>query len=484
MASARAARHLTVRAGGHRIAIAAEAVAEVIRAPRITRLPNGPSALLGVTHTRGSVLPVISLSGLLGGPVEATADRIVVLGGTQPVGVAVDTVEKIGGAQAAAEAAQGRRLLLQDGESTRWFDLDEALRTYFSSLTTRRAQDATRPVAGAEPASVKAAPEIAFLSFSLDGQPYAILLEAVAEVLNAPASLSPLPQTESTLLGLLERRGNVLPVLALRALLGLPVRPVAPGDAVLVVRIGGKSVGLLVDRINAILRTPPEAVSAAPTLFNRGAGEARIVSVLRRSDGRGLVSILTPDSVLADERVARLIEDVARQEEDHMPDTTSAATRERFLVIRLGGESYGLPIASVDEVARRPGVLTRLPRAPDYVLGVMNLRGKVIPVIDQRQRFSVEGAVEERARRLLVVTIGQLQAAFAVDAVSGIIEVETSHVLPAPELAEGNERLFDRAVPVAGGGEGDVILLIDPQALLARTETDLLRDLTAKIHAP
>ncbi|OYX90702.1 MAG: hypothetical protein B7Y78_13615, partial [Caulobacter sp. 35-67-4] len=156
---------------------------------------------------------------------------------------------------------------------------------------------------------------------------------------------------------------------------------------------------------------------------------------------------------------------------------------ERFLILDLGGETYGLPLAAVDEVARFPKTLTRLPRAPDYVLGLMSLRGKVIPVVDQSRRFSIEQGGPGRARRIVVVTLGTLQAGFAVDAASRILEVKSSDLMPAPKLSDGGERLFDRVAPLNGGGGGDVVLLMDPKALLAHAEADLLRDLTAGSHA-
>jgi len=296
-----------------------------------------------------------------------------------------------------------------------------------------------------------------------------------------PKAVVALPRTEAVLIGVFELRDEVLPVVSLRALLGLAERAVQADDRIVVVHIGDHRLALLVDRISVILRASRDAVGPAPTLFNRAGGEARIDSVLRLPDGRGLVSILVPERVIADDRVSRLLAETGDQKDTAMASTTSAAARERFLVIRLGDETYGLPIAAVDEVVRLPETLTRLPKAPAYIQGVMNLRGKVIPVIDQRQRFSVSGEATGEARRVVVVTLDGLQAGFAVDAVSRILEVEAEDLMPAPELSNDGDRLFDRAAKVER--EGDVILLIDPRALLARAEADLLRDLTARSPA-
>jgi purine-binding chemotaxis protein CheW len=186
------------------------------------------------------------------------------------------------------------------------------------------------------------------------------------------------------------------------------------------------------------------------------------------------VAVLSPQLLLADQRVASLLSEVQGSEETVVAEAQQAVQRERFVVVQLGEERYGLPVAAVDEVVRRPESLTRLPKAPAYVQGVLNLRGRIVPVIDQRQRFSVEGAAGAGGR-IVVVTLGALQAGFAVDGVSSILEVEAGDLLPAPDLAGDGDRLFDRAVE----RDGEVILLIDPKALLDRAEADLLRDLTA-----
>lgn len=476
MASTKTRQRLTVRAGGARVAMAAEGVAEVIRTPRITRMPHGPPGLLGVTHLRGLVLPIVSLGALLDEEASTDVTRVVVLRRDPPLGLAVDSIETLNASGEDDAEAQHGRLLLSDASGARWFDLDAALQDRFSAFRAARRAHEREVVAGPV---VVASSDLAFLGFTLARQDYALPLDAVAEVMAVPKAIAAMPRTEAVLIGVFELRDTVLPVVSLRALLGLEPRDAQADDRVVVVHIGGHRLALLVDRISVILRASCDAVGPAPTLFNRASGEARIDSVLRLPDGRGLVAILAPERILADERISQLLAETSDQKDMAMAGTTSATTRERFLVIRLGAETYGLPIAAVDEVVRLPETLTRLPKAPAYVQGVMSLRGKVIPVIDQRQRFSVAGGEVGEGRRVVVVTLDGLQAGFTVDAVARILEVEADDLMPAPELSDG-DRLFDRAASVER--EGDLILLIDPRALLQQAEADLLRDLTAKSH--
>nr|WP_269816511.1 chemotaxis protein CheW [Caulobacter hibisci] len=461
---------MTVRAGGARMSLPAQAVAEVIKQPRLTRMPHGPAELLGVTHLRGVVLPVVSLADILG--LEAgEPDRVVVLRRDPPVGLAVESVEALGFSDDASDDA-GEGLRLRRGDGASWLDLDEVLAARFSA-TRERGRTDTRIASDVLPSSAREAERtLAMLGIALAGQAYGLPLEAVVEVAAVPAAIAGLPRTDAVLLGVCDHRGAVLPVLSARGLLGLAETAPSPRERLVVVRLGQERLGLIVDEVTSIVRESADRLGRAPSLFNRGGGEARIDTVLRLTGDRGVLAILTPDRLLADERVGQWLALASASEETAMTQGSLAAQRERFIVIRLGEELYGLPIAAVDEVVRAPDQLTRLPKAPAYVKGVMNLRGKTLPVIDQRARLSAPGKAEG-AGRIVVVTVDGLQAGFAVDAVIEILEAGEGDLLPAPELSDPGARLFDRAVRRGG----DVILLIDPKALLERAEADLLRDL-------
>jgi purine-binding chemotaxis protein CheW len=211
-------------------------------------------------------------------------------------------------------------------------------------------------------------------------------------------------------------------------------------------------------------------------VLNRGRGEARIESIYRSPDGRGLVSILKPERLFEDERVAQILADGrTRDAQGSHSSMTEAATErgEQFVVFRLGDEHYGLPVAAVDEIVRLPDSLTRVPNAPAFVEGVMNLRGKVVPVIDQRRRFQAPEApgLKDR-RRVIVTTFGALQAGFVVDRVTDILELTPDRMRETPELASEGDPVFDRVATAEA--DGQMILLVDPKALLDRAEADLL----------
>nr|WP_280842941.1 chemotaxis protein CheW [Pararoseomonas baculiformis] len=466
------AQALTVTVSGQAMALPAGAVQEVLRPRPLTRVPHAPPGLLGLINLRGAVLPVLSLARLAG--LEASvpshtpsqAARIVVVDGRSRVGLLVDSVSALGGAGDArpveldALLAQGSGALARRGDAPR-------------GASPAMAAAPVPEAAGA------AAQEMALIAFVLAGQEYALPLDRVLAVARLPAEVTVVPRTGQAMLGVTGFRGGLLPLVSPHALLGLPAGEGGRDRArILVLRLGPALVGLAVDRIAAILRLPEGAIDPVPPVLTRGTGEARVEAIGRLEGGRRLVSILSPARLFDDETASRILADA--KEAGEMAGSTGEAA-EQFVVFRLGDEHYGLPIGAVEEVARRPESLTRVPRAPAFVEGVMNLRGSVVPVIDQRRRFAAGGTAEERARRIVVVTIEGLRAGFAVDAVTEILSLPAASMAAAPDLAAGDAAVIDRIATVER--DGRMILLVDPRALLSGAERDLLAAIAAKAAA-
>jgi purine-binding chemotaxis protein CheW len=450
-------RQLMVAVGGQRFALAGDAVREVLRRPHLTRVPHGPPALLGVCNLRGSVLPVVSLARLMGEEAGSEA-RVIVLDHKGLVGLLADAVLAF---DVEDDAADDRRL-----------DLLALLEAGFQRPAVRpsvpRATVDTRP-------DEAGAPEVGrvLVSFFVQGQTFALPLAAVTEVLRLPDQIARVTHADPAVLGMVDVRDRSLPIVSLAVLLGFAERRAdRPGDPILVVDRDGAQIGLVADAIDTILRLPEAAIDKVPTILQRGRGEARLDAIGRPGAGRALVSILSVQTLFADAPIqpalashgrTAMIEEVAR--------------REQFVAFDLGGERYGLPIAAVDEVLRLPEQITRLPNAPRFVIGIINLRGRPVPIIDQRHRFDAPTAGGSARPRVIIVSFGSLQAGFVVDGVTAILSVASTELAAAPPLSSDRAALFDR---VATGEDGSLILLIDPRELLNRAEQDVVADIAAR----
>ena len=143
-----------------------------------------------------------------------------------------------------------------------------------------------------------------------------------------------------------------------------------------------------------------------------------------------------------------------------------------FLVFRLAEDEFALPIETVVEVAQMPEQITRVPRTPKFLEGVMNLRGEVLPILDQRRRFDMPPLPDSALRRLVVVKTERHRAGLIVDSVSEVLRVDAAQIEPPPQLTEANSRLVHGVINLPQAQR--LVLLLDPAELLTRAEQGLL----------
>lgn len=470
---------LAFEAGGQSLAIATAEVAEVVRMPPTTRVPQAPEGLQGLANLRGRIVPILSVAALLGASRGPPSARVIVLRGEDPVGLAVDRVRAmhdIAGGEAVGDSPADR--VETEAGPTRLLQRATLMALAFAGFGTRCATARSAANAQAE-APAADADDVAFLQFELAGQAFALPLEQARQVLLAPPQATVLPQTQATMLGVMPLGGDLLPLISMRALLGLPPKPSLTGDRVIVASLGEARLGLVVDQVRAILRARARDVGPVPSVLNRGAGEARIDAIVRSP--AGLVSVLATERIFIEDTVAQIIAEGGGRETSGFAEPEGAGAMEQFVLFRLADEAYGLPIAAVLEVVRLPETVARVPRAPDFVAGVMNHRGKIVPLIDQRRRFAVDGEATSRARRVIVAQIDDLTAGFIVDAVERILHVPASALSPAPDLAASDAPLFDRVATL--DIDGRLILLVDPRQLLDQADRDVVRDVARRSNA-
>lgn len=108
----------------------------------------------------------------------------------------------------------------------------------------------------------------------------------------------------------------------------------------------------------------------------------------------------------------------------------------------IGDEEYAVPILSIQEIIK-PFAWTRVPQVPDYVLGVFNLRGSVIPLIDLRMKFGLKQKNHNDETRFIVIKHGDDVAGFVIDRLTMAIRIKKANIGPAPDTVAGDETLID-----------------------------------------
>ncbi len=108
----------------------------------------------------------------------------------------------------------------------------------------------------------------------------------------------------------------------------------------------------------------------------------------------------------------------------------------QLVSFKIGSEEFGVDILKVQEINRMVEI-TKVPQAPSYVEGVINLRGRVIPIVDLRKRFNLEVKDHDKNTRIVVVDIGGNIIGMVVDSVSEVLRLPADTIEPPPEIATG-----------------------------------------------
>ncbi len=499
-----AARQLVVFAlGEERLALPMSAVREIVRPLPLVPVPRAPGFVLGLANLRGRVLPVLDLRRLVGAaprePDEATRVLVLEWRGSR-LGLVVDAVWRVLEAAAdALETARGAAAALatdvlagvvRDGaEVVQVLDLKALLDGRLEEVSAGTGEG---PVLEAGEGRHEGAAEAdegeddggeQLVAFRVGGQELALRIGEVREIVRLPERVEAVPGAGPHALGLMPLRGRTLPLVSLAALLGIEAAPPAEGARVLVTAlpVGGRrlAVGLVVDAVREVLRVPETAREAVPALLARGSGLGEIGQICRLEDGRRLVAVLEAERLAALEALGEVAEANA-EDADMDPESMHAETEAdvedevQLVVFRLDGEEYGLPVEVVQEITRVPERLSRVPRTPEWIEGLVNLRGSVLPVLDMRARFGLPRAARSERQRILVLDIGGARTGFVTDSVTEVLSVPRALVEAAPRLSEEQARLMGRVVNLAEGGR--MIVVLDPSALVDEDEREALAE--------
>lgn len=129
----------------------------------------------------------------------------------------------------------------------------------------------------------------------------------------------------------------------------------------------------------------------------------------------------------------------------------------------IGDEEYAVPILSIQEIIK-PISWTRVPQVPKYVLGVFNLRGSVIPLIDLRTKFGLPSKKQSEDTRFIVMRNGDDVAGFVIDRLTMAIRIKKENVGPPPDTVNGDDTIIDGV----GKQEDKIITILKVDKLLKR----------------
>ncbi len=521
---------VTFEVAGELFAVPMAPVQEIIRVPAVSQLPLAPRTLDGLANLRGRVLPIVNLRRLFGCEERPNDDatRALVINLGQPLGFVVDRVASVvtieSGEIEAADSIQSlvsadyltgviKRVRPGGGhDMLLCIDFARLIDGQFShvgggGVGTDRAAAAAQTAVAANSAQADGistgigdnnSDELRLVSFSVANQEYALDIAEVQEIVQLPERVNELPNTPAHVLGVMSLRQRLLPLVSLRTLFGLPRLPYAEQHRIVVTALpGGLNVGLVTDSVKEVLSVPRSQAEPMPGMLATEQQLDEFSSICRLDGGKRLVSIIATDKLLRMPAIETALE-AARvagstqanngtntSAQEAAMNTRSAAERgdeegatdddTQVVIFRLDAEEFGVPIMSVQEIVRVPETLTRVPRTPAFVEGVINLRGTVLPVIDQRSRLGL-GAIERNDRqRIMVYLLNGMRTGFIVDSVAEVLRIPRGLIVAAPAMSDEQSQLISRVANLDGGKR--LVMLIDPRHLLQGRDMQDMQDL-------
>ncbi len=313
-----------------------------------------------------------------------------------------------------------------------------------------------------------------FLVFGLQGQLLALETMAVREIISL-GEVTPLDETPAYITGIINLRGQIIPVMDLNRRFGRAPQRYRLTDSIIIVAAAGVQVGLIAHEVHEVINLAPEDITAAPAISLNGGMPPKFATRVAKVGG-SLIILLNHLNLLQDEA---LPEEVAVEE---APEPEAARTyfspeaspeervvfRERALslaqaqaeegaaglipiaVVGLNGEYFGVDLELVREFT---GIrhLTPIPCCPGHIVGNMNLRGNILTLVDIRSLLALPGSPLKEDSQVIVASLGDLAAGVVVDQVYDIIYLDPGNLGPVPTaIHKAGDKYLDGTAPYGG----------------------------------
>ena len=160
------------------------------------------------------------------------------------------------------------------------------------------------------------------------------------------------------------------------------------------------------------------------------------------------------------------MDELRKLNEDELLDISDEddTQKSKYMTFKSGNEHFGLGIQYVNEIIQIPSI-TAIPRTEDYIKGLINLRGKIIPVIDVRLRFKQEPFEYDDRTCIIVIIVNSVAVGLIVEQIAEVIEIKEENILPPPSIGRVDKGHNKYVYGIGKVGES-VKLLLDPDKLL------------------
>ncbi len=451
-------------------------VKEIIRVPAITKIPNAPDYVEGACNLRGDVLPIID------GRTKFNLERkekdensrvLVIDVRGKATGIIVDKVSEVMRVPTSdiedtpeivrnidddfidgvVKLNNGQRLVML-------LDVVEALMVKDLGKEKKEIQEESINYTG-ESSSIagdKSVDEEQLVSFVIDQEEYAFEIMKVQEIIRVPQIVK-VPNCEVFIEGVLSLRDNLLPIINLRKYFGMAHTEINDQKRILVVDMGDFTAGIMVDKVAEVLRVPKMSIQP-PLQFTDQSGE-QLKGIAKLDNGKRMILILEPSNLISRDSIESIVvkESIQVQHDDPERNVTLLPDEIQLVTFKIDQEEYGIKIDNVQEINRMTEV-TKVPNAPCYIEGIVNLRGNIIPALDLRRLLKISEKERTDATRIIIADFDGKRTGIIVDSVSEVLRFEQKLIeKPTEILSSGVDSDCIEGVGKLNGGKRMILIL-------------------------
>lgn len=290
----------------------------------------------------------------------------------------------------------------------------------------------------------------------VDKEEYAINIMQVKEIIRV-IEIAKVPSTEDYIEGVVSIRNNLLPIINLRKYFGLEVSEINDHTRILIVDMGKITCGIMVDKVSEVKRVPESIIQPPPSIFSNE--EELLKGVAKLDDGKRLVMILETTKLIALEKLEKISGIDENKEENFKTIEKQLLDEEQLVTFKIDKEDYAIKINFVQEITRMTEI-TRIPRAPYFIDGIVNLRGNIIPALNLRKLFEMNEKQVTDSTRIIIVDLNNKKTGIIVDEVSEVLRFEKNLIESSPDiLSQGKTNKYIDGVGKIDNGNRMVIIL-------------------------
>ena len=289
------------------------------------------------------------------------------------------------------------------------------------------------------------------VTFYLGNDEFGVDIMHVREIIRL-TEVTHIPQAPNYVVGVCNLRGSILPIIDGRARLGMPHRQSDGSTRVLVLEVGGKVTGMVVDRVSEVLRVSSTDIEAPPAVI-QDMDVDFLNGMVKLNDGKRIIMALNLTSIIT----VKQIEDIKQEALSIAVTRTDSVLKteieeDQLVTFLLGREEYAFDIMHVKEIIRVEQI-TKVPNVAAYIEGVVTIRDHLLPIINMRMFFGLENIEINDRARIIIVDLGLMSVGFRVDKVSEVISIARNIIEPPPLIFSDEEAGQIRGVAKLSDGK-------------------------------